>query len=158
MKEIVTTKTKEVVDLLTGQPLSNYIDEEDIKVSFNNADINVDITKPIDETILRVQGVLAGDSIEMTIKTSSIVESSPEDRIELARIVNGTIRYTNPYEAIISKEEENEVSYYDELGLIRTDKKGLTKSKETLGCTIRDNLLETKFIRRQPKMCKKHII
>ena len=74
MKEIVTTKTKEVVDLLTGQPLSNYIDEEDIKVSFNNADINIDITKPIDETILRVQGVLAGDSIEMTIKTSSIVE------------------------------------------------------------------------------------
>ena len=106
MKEIVTTKTKEVVDLLTGQPLSNYIDEEDIKVSFNNADINVDITKPIDETILRVQGVLAGDSIEMTIKTSSIVESSPEDRIELAHIVNGTIRITNPYEATVFKEEE----------------------------------------------------
>ena len=158
MKEIVTTKTKEVVDLLTNQPLSNYIDEDDIKVSFNNADINVDITKPIDETILKVQGIITGDSIEMTIKTSSIVESSPEEKIELARIVNGTIRYSNPYEAIISKEEENEVSYYDELGLIRTDKKGLTKSKETLGCTIRDNLLETRFIKRQPKMYKKHII
>ena len=139
MKEIVTSKTKEGVDLLTGQPLSNYIDEEDIKVSFNNADINVDITKPIDETILRVQGILAGDSIEMTIKTSSIVESSPEDRIELAHIVNGIIRVSNPFEVTI-------------------DKKDLTKSKETLGCTIRDNLLETKFIRRQPKMCKKHII
>ena len=158
MKEIVTTKTKEVVDLLTGQPLSNYIDEEDIKVSFNNADINVDITKPIDETILKVQGIISGDSIEMTIKTSSVVESSPEEKIELARIVNGTIRYSNPYEAIIIRKEENEVSYYDELGLIRTDKRGLAKSRETVDCTIRDNLLETQFIRRQPKMCKKHII
>ena len=158
MKEIVTTKTKEVVDLLTGQPLSNYIDEEDIKVSFNNADINVDITKPIDETILKVQGIISGDSIEMTIKTSSVVESSPEEKIELARIVNGTIRYSNPYEATIFKEEEKEISYYDELGLIRTDKKGLVKSKETLDCTVRDNLLESEFIRRTSEKRKKYII
>ena len=68
MKEIVTTKTKEVVDLLTGQPLSNYIDEEDIKVSFNNADINIDITKPKDKTIIRIQGILTRDSIEKTKK------------------------------------------------------------------------------------------
>ena len=158
MKDIVTNKTLEVVDLLTSQPISNYLDEEDIKVSFNNADINVDITKPIDETILRVQGVLAGDSIEMTIKTSSIVESSPEDRIELAHIVNGTIRITNPYEATVFKEEEKEISYYDELGLIRTDKKGLVKSKETLDCTVRDNLLESEFVKRTSEKRKKYII
>ena len=158
MKDVVTNKTLEVVDLLTSQPISNYLDEEDIKVSFNNADINVKITKPIDEIILKVDGIISGDSIEMTIKTSSIVESSPEDRIELAHIVNGTIRITNPYEATVFKEEEKEISYFDELGLIRTDKKGLVKSKETLGCTVRDNLLESEFVKRTAEKRKKYII
>ena len=92
MKEIVTNKTLEVVDLLTNQPLSNYLYDEDIKVSFNNADINVRITKPIDETILKVEGILSGDSIEMTITQSSFIENSPEEKIELSHIVNGTIR------------------------------------------------------------------
>ena len=158
MKEIVTNKTLEVVDLLTNQPISNYLDEEDIKVSFNNADINVKVTKPIDEIILKIDGILSGDSIEMTITQSSCVESSPEEKIELANIINGTIRITNPYEATIFKEEEKEISYYDELGLIRTDKKGLVKSKETLDCTVRDNLLESEFIRRTSEKRKKYII
>ena len=47
MKDVVTNKTLEVVDLLTSQPISNYLDEEDIKVSFNNADINVIITNQL---------------------------------------------------------------------------------------------------------------
>lgn len=158
MKDIVTNKTLEVIDLLTSQPLSNYLDEEDIKVSFNNADINVEITKPIDETILKVQGILSGDSIEMTIKESSIIEEYPEEIIELARVVNGTIRNSNPYEAIIRIEQQDEISYYDELGLIRTDKKDLIKSTELVDCTIDDNLLETKFIKRAPNKCKKYII
>ena len=61
MKEIVTNKTLEVVDLLSNQPISNYLDEEDIKVSFNNADkthfivtpgaINPKADNPIDDTL-----------------------------------------------------------------------------------------------------------
>lgn len=47
MKEIVTNKTLEVGDLLSNQPISNYLDEEDIKVSFNNADINVKVTNQL---------------------------------------------------------------------------------------------------------------
>ena len=158
MKEIVTNKTLEVVDLLTNQPLSNYLYDEDIKVSFNNADINVTITKPIDETILKVEGILSGDSIEMTITQSSFIENSPEERIELSHIVNGSIRNSNPYEATIRKEEEDNLSYYDEFGLIRTDKRKKEKSVETVDCSINDNLLETKFIRRPTKKCKKYII
>ena len=158
MKDIVSNKTMEVVDLLTNQPLSNYLDQEDIKVSFNNADINVEITKPIDETILRVQGILSGDSIEMTISQSSFLETSPEEKIELSHIVNGTIRISGPYEATINKEEENSISYYDELGLIRTDNKKGDKSTETVDCSIDNNLLEAEFIRRPAKKCKKHII
>ena len=80
MKEIVTNKTLEVVDLLTNQPLSNYLYDEDIKVSFNNADINVIITKPIDETILKVEGILSGDSIEMTITQSSFMKQQLEKK------------------------------------------------------------------------------
>ena len=158
MKDIVSIKTLEVVDLLTNQPLSNYLDEDDIKVSFNNADINVEITKPIDETILKVQGILSGDSIEMSIKTSSFLETSPEEKLELAHMINGTIRMTKPYEATVNKEEQDEVSYYDELGLIRTDKKNITKSSEILDCTINNNILEANFIRRSSKNCKKYII
>ena len=137
MKEIVTNKTLEVVDLLTNQPLSNYLYDEDIKVSFNNADINVIITKPIDETILKVEGILSGD---------------------LSHIVNGSIRNSNPYEATIRKEEEDDLSYYDEFGLIRTDKRKKDKSVEIVDCSIDNNLLETKFIRRPAKKRKKYII
>ena len=158
MKEIVTNKTLEVVDLLTNQPLSNYLYDEDIKVSFNNADINVIITKPIDETILKVEGILSGDSIEMTITQSSFIENSPEERIELSHIVNGSIRNSNPYEATIRKEEEDDLSYYDEFGLIRTYKRKKDKSVEIVDCSIDNNLLETKFIRRPAKKRKKYII
>ncbi len=158
MRDIITDKTLEIIDLLTNQPLSNYLDEDDIKVSFNNADINVEITKPIDETILKVQGILSGYSIEMTIKETSIVEESPEEKIELSHTINGTITNGNSYEATIKKEEEDEVSYYDELGLIRTDKKNQTKSTETLDCSINNNLLEAEFKRRPAKNCKKYII